>query len=550
MIAQQDEERLIFQWNMIDNFFYVLPSIPESTVDTSRYTTTNTKMYKYALCFAPSAYSITICIAEKRVVFGTRNPFTYGTIAVGGNFIGRGEEIAKLLNLIRLGGSCVIRAPNGMGKSSLLAELANRYSKEFVFVPIDITGITDEAALLELVAKGTMRAGYGRLQDYPPMAWGLLKNPKLRRAVVEDIKSSSLEDSKSGFVASSTQRTMNLGDQLRLSDTKTKIRMCPRCGFALKWLEKHSRYYCYSCKKYAPVRRTIKSRINKLRTSPMDEMRCPKCRDSLRFVHRYSEYYCERCRRYPMIDSKRRSPEMPTIEDVIEALDLPESIANQKAMRVVVMFDEFQEIATIENPTILQTMIQRFDMHRNVSYLFAGSSRQILSQVFQEKSAPFSDFAHWIELGPIQQSQLEKYLMMKFTEAKGRLTKDVTDLIVGLSGGYPYYVQKIAHELFHISSSPTFTQAEEAVISVLKHRSPVYSVLWESLKSPLHRKYLLAAANEPRVTHGQEFVRRHSLRSRSHVQRTEKQLEMKGIISDGEIIDPMLVLWLRSIAHE
>jgi predicted RNA-binding Zn-ribbon protein involved in translation (DUF1610 family) len=484
------------------------------------------------------------------VVFGTRNPFPYGTIAVGSNFVGRGEEIAKLLNLIRLGGSCVIQAPNGMGKSSLLAELSNRYSKEFVFVPIDLTGITSEATLLELVSKETMRARYGRLQDYPPTAWGLLKNPRLRQAVVEDSKPSSSEGSISRFIPSRTQEAVNPGDRLKPSDTKTKIRMCPRCGFALKWLEKHSRYYCYNCRKYAPVRRTVKLPINRLRISPMDEMRCPKCRTSLRFIHRYSEYYCEKCRRYPMIDSRRRSTDRPTIEDLVEALDLPENVANQEATRVVVMFDEFQEIATIENPTILQTMMQRFDMHQNVSYLFAGSSKQILAQAFQEKSAPFSDFAHWIELDPIPQGQLEKHLMMKFTEAKGRLTKDVADMIVGLSGGYPYYVQKIAHELFHISSSPTLAQAEEAVSSVLKHQSPVYSVLWESIKSPLHRKYLLAAANEPRATHGEDFVHRHGLRSRSHVQRTEKQLEMRGIISDGEIVDPMLVLWLRSIAHE
>jgi AAA+ ATPase superfamily predicted ATPase len=507
-------------------------------------------MYKYTLCFPHSADGITVCIAQKLVVFGTRNPFTYGTIAVGSDFVGRGEELAKLHNLIKLGGSCVIRAPNGLGKSSLLAELANRHSKEFVFVPIDLSGITNEASLLELITRETMRAGYGGLHNFPPTAWELLKNPKLRQAVVENANSRSSEDSISRFVGYTAQATTNPGDQAEKPDTTTKIRMCPRCGFALKWLEKHSRFYCYNCKKYAPVRRTVKSRINKPRTSPVDEMRCPKCRGSLRFVHRYSAYYCEKCRRYRMTDSKRRSQERPTVEDVVEALDLPESIANQKATRVVVMLDEFQEIATIENPTILQTMRQRFDMHWNVSYLFAGSNRQILSQVFREKSAPFSDFAHWIELGPIQQSQLEKYLTMKFADAKGRLTKDVADLIVGLSGGYPYYAQKIAHELFHISPSPTVKQAEEAVNFVLKHQSPVYSVLWESIKSPLHRKYLLAAANEPRVAHGEEFVLKHDLRSRSHVQRTEKQLEMKGIISDGEIIDPMLVLWLRSMAHE
>ncbi len=484
------------------------------------------------------------------MVFSTRNPFTYGTIAIGNNFIGRGEEIAKLLNLITLGGSCVIQAPNGMGKSSLLAELASRYSKEFVFVPINLTGIMNEAALQQLVARETMSAGYGRLQSYPPAAWELLRNPKLRRTVVESIESSSSEHHKHISVASSTHEDTSIGDRLRRSDTRTEIRMCPRCGFALKWLEKHSRYYCYKCKRYAPIRRTVKLRVSKLRTAPMDETKCPKCRNSLRYVHRYSAYYCEKCRRYPMIYSRRRSSEKPTTDDIIEALDLPEGIANQKATRLVVMFDEFQEIATIENPTILHTMRQRFDMQGNVSYIFAGSSKQIFAQIFLEKSAPFSDFAHWIELGPIKQSQLESYRVTKFAEAKGRLTKDIADLIVGLSGGYPYYVRKIAHELFHISSSPTYAQAEEAVISVLRHQSHVYSVLWESIKSPLHRKYLLAVANEPRVTHGEEFVLRHGLKSRSHVQRTEKQLEKRGIVSDCEIIDPMLVLWLRSMAHE
>jgi predicted RNA-binding Zn-ribbon protein involved in translation (DUF1610 family) len=507
-------------------------------------------MYMHPLHFSQSATAATVCIPEERVVFGMRNPFTYGTIAVGDSFIGRNEEIAKLLNLTKLGGSCVIHAPNGMGKSSLLAELANRYSKEFVFVPIDLAGVTDEAMLLELVVRETMRAGYGLLQNYPTNAWELIKNPRVRRAVIQDIKPRTTAHSGSRFDAYSIQAVVNPGDQLRRSDARTEIRMCPRCGLALKWLEKYSRYYCYNCKKYTPVRRTVKSRTNKTKIPPMDEMKCPKCQYSLTFVHKYSEYYCERCRRYPLMDLKSRSPERPTTEDLVEALDLPESIANQKGMRVVVMLDEFQEIATIENPVILQTMRKRFEMHGNVSYLFAGSSEQILHQIFLEKSAPFSDFAHWIELGPIQKSQLEKYLMTKFTEAKGRLTRDVADRVIGLSGGYPYYVQKIAHELYHISSSPTLTQTEEAVISVLRHESPMYSALWESIRSPLHRKYLLAAAKEPRVAHGEGFVLRHSLRSRSHVQRTEKQLERRGIIRDGEIIDPMLVLWLRSMAHE
>ena len=524
-------------------------SIPEETVYTSEYTLRNTKMYKPMMSSPSSATLTPESAAAKLAVFGTKNPFTYGKIASGEDFVGREKEITKLLNAIRLGESTIICSPNGMGKSSLLAGLARRSLNEFIFAHVNLTGITGEAALLGTLTKETMAATYGAVEAFPPEAWGFLTNPKLRSAAIEDLSLGFSNKFSRGSTALSAKHRTELGEEERQLGSKTDIRLCPRCGHALKWVEKYSRHYCYSCERYAPIRRKMKRPMSPRHGSPIDEIRCPRCRNSLRFVHKYSEYYCERCKRYPMMDSRKRDQEKPTMADLVEVLDLPERIADQSATRIVVMFDDFHEIAMMDNPEILETMRQRFEMHSNVSYIFAGSNKQILHRIFIERSGPFANFAHWIDLGPIPENQLAEYLVRKFVEAKGRLAKDVADLIIGVSGGYPYYVQKIAHELFHISPSPTLHQAEDAVISVIRHQSSVYSVLWDSMKSPLHRKYLLAAAKEPRVPHGEEFVLRHGLKSRSHVQRTEKQLELKGIISDGEIVDPMLVLWLRSTAY-
>jgi hypothetical protein len=71
--------------------------------------------------------------------------------------------------------------------------------------------------------------------------------------------------------------------------------------------------------------------------------------------------------------------------------------------------------------------------------------------------------------------------------------------------------------------------------------------MWESVKSPLHRRYLKAIAREPGVIHGHEFIERHRLRSTSHIQRIENQLEAKGIIERGEIVDPLFAVWLLRI---
>ena len=474
------------------------------------------------------------------------NPFSYGTTATGDNFAGREEELLHLHNIIKLGESAVIQGQNGIGKTSLMTELARRNSRNFIFVRTDLTGVAEEGALFHVLTTETMRAGFGIIEDFSPAAWTLLGNQKLRSAVLEDDALGIQRESAPPQTAETAPpREVESVRSPRIPG-KGEIRSCPTCGAPMKWVEKYDLHYCYSCKKYAPVQRRM--RVQKRLPSAMlaDQTTCPRCGRGLKFVHRYSAYFCQKCGKYPLLDLARTSPEKPTVADMTEALDLPEKVANLNATRVVVMLDEFQELASLENTMILSMMRRRFEMHGNVSYIFAGSNRQTLERMFEERSAPFRGFAQWIDLGGMAEEDLERFLMDRFKSAKGRLSREAASMIVDFSEGYPYYAQKIAHELFHITSTPSPEELERAVGAVLRHQSPAYSVLWDSVKSPLHRRYLMAVAHAPRVAHGQEFVRRYGLRSRSHVQRIEKQLEARGVVNRGEIVDPMLTVWLRS----
>jgi AAA+ ATPase superfamily predicted ATPase/predicted RNA-binding Zn-ribbon protein involved in translation (DUF1610 family) len=478
-----------------------------------------------------------------------KNPFPCGTIALRENFVGRNEEISLLLRTIRLGENATIVGPNGIGKSSLLAELARRNSNEFVFVPIDLSGITDETALLDVMTRETMKAAYGEVESFPPNAWEVLVNPKLRTSVIEGMKYASVKKFGTRFVEFSAKKMVDRGAEEKPSRRRAEIRMCQKCGAPLKWVEKYSRHYCYRCKKYASLKRTIKLPLGKTMTLPPDELVCPRCRNDLEFVHKYSEYYCSKCKKYPMLEIRRGSHVSLTQSDIDEALDLPERIAIQNVTRVVVMLDEFQEVDTLEDPGILPTLRQRFEMHGNVSYIFAGSNRETMKRIFLDKDAPFEGFVQWIDLEPMSESVLEKFVMDRFESAKGRISKETAELVVGVSGGFPDYALKVAHELYSISPAPSLQHADEAIDIAVRRRSPMYSVLWESIRSPLHRNYLIAIANEPKVAHGEDFVKRHRLKSRSHVQRTERQLAGRGIIRDNEIVDPMFVLWLRATTY-
>jgi predicted RNA-binding Zn-ribbon protein involved in translation (DUF1610 family) len=58
---------------------------------------------------------------------------------------------------------------------------------------------------------------------------------------------------------------------------------CPTCGRELSYIEKYGRFYCYSCKKYAPAK-------------PKNP--CPNCGKELTYIAQYGRHYCPACGQY------------------------------------------------------------------------------------------------------------------------------------------------------------------------------------------------------------------------------------------------------------
>lgn len=263
------------------------------------------------------------------------------------------------------------------------------------------------------------------------------------------------------------------------------------------------------------------------------------------YVHRYSDYYCPECGRYPRI-RKRISPDPWGKEDVAAALDLPQRLSEVKGKPVVVMLDDVQELEDLGDRRVIEAMRLRFEEHEDTTYVFTGNAGESMRFMFEDQDGAFYRFAETADLGEIPNPEMRRFLMGRFRSAGGKLPEEVAERITGVSEGIPSYAQQIGHELFQISTTPEAPDVENAIQETVRRNSRVFLLLWDSIKSPLHRRYLFAVAREPGVPHGGAFVNRYNLRSRSHVQRIERQLEARGIVRHGEIQDPLFVIWLRS----
>lgn len=92
-----------------------------------------------------------------------------------------------------------------------------------------------------------------------------------------------------------------------------------------------------------------------------------------------------------------------------EILDLPEKIAADRKMKIVICIDEFQQIGMFESPKAFQaTLRSKWQLQQHVSYCLYGSRRHMMMEVFGKVSMPFYKF------GAI-------YFLEKSTDYSGRI---------------------------------------------------------------------------------------------------------------------------------
>ncbi len=238
----------------------------------------------------------------------------------------------------------------------------------------------------------------------------------------------------------------------------------------------------------------------------------------------------------------------PTGAELEAIMDLPEVLAQKRGRRIVVVFDEFQEISSLDGVPLLKIMRSRIQFQKHVSYIFTGSKRHLLMGIFEEREGAFFRSAKPMELGPIPREEFRDFLVHKFAASGGRLSDEAAEAVVDAGGGNAQYVQQIAHELFNISPKPKLPQDFQLAIEMtIVHQSPAFSYLWDSVKSPSQRRYLLAVAREGVGAKWAALVERYGLTSPSHIQRAVKQLDARGITEAGAIQDPMFAVWLRRL---
>jgi hypothetical protein len=138
------------------------------------------------------------------------------------------------------------------------------------------------------------------------------------------------------------------------------------------------------------------------------------------------------------------------------ALELPERVATADGRRLILFFDEFQEVAAARRPygdpdAVTNRMRAVFQRSTAVSYLFAGSLEHVVRDLFAPSRRAFSGFGSFYALRPISEEEWRRGLAERFAADDCTIAEPALDRIVELGGGHPRATMRIAQQAHLVS---------------------------------------------------------------------------------------------------
>jgi len=231
-------------------------------------------------------------------------------------------------------------------------------------------------------------------------------------------------------------------------------------------------------------------------------------------------------------------------------LELPAQLAAERGRRVVVFFDEFQEVTTID-PRLPALMRAVFQEQPDVAHVYSGSRRDMMRTLFTHQNEPFFRSAKVVELGVIAPALFRPFIRERFAGTTRGIADDVLDALLDTTGGHPYATQELAYALWELvpeGFTATPADFDRALENVLHGENAHFTLVWESA-SRAQRLLLQALAVEPGRVQGEAYRLRFGLPAASTVQRAAETLASEELLRRGEdgsyvIAEPFLREWI------
>ena len=204
-----------------------------------------------------------------------------------------------------------------------------------------------------------------------------------------------------------------------------------------------------------------------------------------------------------------------TLEEIFRYLELADKPC-------VFAIDEFLQIALYPEKNVEALLRAHIQKMNNCLFIYAGSNRHILENMFNSAAKPFYNSAEQIYLDCIPKDVYTAFANEQFSKAGRKILPEAVSLAYDLFEGHTYYVHNVLHNAFaYLNADKVIDESDihETLSNILEEKGRTFASVMNQLNFQ-QKETLIAIAKEgkARGVTSVAFVKKHALKSPSSVQ--------------------------------
>ncbi|MBQ7590430.1 MAG: ATP-binding protein [Verrucomicrobia bacterium] len=208
---------------------------------------------------------------------------------------------------------------------------------------------------------------------------------------------------------------------------------------------------------------------------------------------------------------------------------------NTQKKQVVLAIDEFQQITEYPEKNIEALLRTYAQQTRNIRFIFCGSKKKIMAEMFLDANRPFFSSTRTLALDKIESAVYGDFIRGWFEKAGIPVEEDALRYILDWTKRHTFYTQSVCNEIF--AGEPRKVDIEtvnKACLEILERETPNF-LQYRAMLTQQQWRILIAVAKEDEVEKitSAEFLMKYKIGSATNSRRAIESLMNKELILEN-----------------
>jgi AAA+ ATPase superfamily predicted ATPase len=241
----------------------------------------------------------------------------------------------------------------------------------------------------------------------------------------------------------------------------------------------------------------------------------------------------------------------PEEKDKLTILQLPETLAKKKGIKIIVCIDEFQQLSNLaEYKDMEGKMRSVWQQQEQTTYCLYGSKRHMMMDIFNNSNNPFYRFGQVVFLDKITKDNWMPFIIEGFRKTNKHISEDYASQICDIVECHSWYLQQLSFFIWtKTEKEVTADDFNYGVKQLLNINTPMFQSDSNKL-TPAQLELLRAIAAGETKFSSAEVNSKYNLGNPNTLAKNKRSLQEQDIIEKTKdntfhFVDPIFKLWIE-----